>query len=235
MIPPVRRVTATSSRGLLGVADFWSYRELLYFLTWRDVRVRYTQAVLGVAWAVLQPLTLMILFTIFFGCVAGLSSDGIPYPVFACGALVPWQLFSSSVANANESVVANERIITRIYFPRVLLPIASVLTALRQEKTVLDAESAGSSRIGSAFATVSADTAYSSPQKHALPHRIGRRHRRNRERELARDKTIGVRNCEQSVFTVRALRAHHLGAWSYRALATRVIVAREVVCKTVPK
>lgn len=107
MIPPVRRVTATSSRGLLGVADLRSYRELFYFLTWRDVRVRYTQAVLGVAWAVLQPLTLMILFTIFFGCVMGLSSDGIPYPVFACGALVPWQLFSSSVANANESVVAN--------------------------------------------------------------------------------------------------------------------------------
>lgn len=130
MTPPVRRITATSSRGLLGVADLWSYRELLYFLIWRDVRVRYTQAVLGVAWAVLQPLTLMILFTIVFGRVMGVPSDGIPYPLFACGALVPWQLFSSSVASSNESVVANERIITRIYFPRVLLPVASVLTAL---------------------------------------------------------------------------------------------------------
>lgn len=130
MTTKVRRVGPSSDRGLFGIADLWPHRELLYFLAWRDMRVRYSQAFLGVLWAVLQPLVLMALFTFVFGRVARLDSDGLPYPLFALAALVPWQLFSSSVANATESIVSNERVVTKIYFPRVLLPFASVLAAL---------------------------------------------------------------------------------------------------------
>lgn len=125
----IRRITATGGRGLLGLGAIWQYRELLYLLTWRDIKVRYTQAVLGIAWALLQPLTLILFFTLFFSRIPGVGSDNIPYPLFACCGLVPWQLFSSSVTSSNESVVANERIITKVYFPRVLLPLAAVLTA----------------------------------------------------------------------------------------------------------
>lgn len=130
MTTRVRRIGPSSERGLLGVSDLWPRRELLYFLAWRDMRVRYSQAFLGVLWAVLQPLVLMALFTLVFGRVARLHSDGLPYSLFALAALVPWQLFSSSVANATESIVSNERIVTKIYFPRVLLPFASVFAAL---------------------------------------------------------------------------------------------------------
>lgn len=130
MTTSVRRIGPSSERGILGISDLWPRRELLYFLAWRDMRVRYSQTFLGIVWAVLQPLVLMILFTLFFGRVAGLDSDGLPYSIFALAALVPWQLFTSSVANATESIVSNERIVTKIYFPRVLLPIASVLAAL---------------------------------------------------------------------------------------------------------
>lgn len=130
MTTRVRRIGPSSDRGLLGLSDIWPRRELLYFLAWRDMRVRYSQAFLGVLWAVLQPLVLMALFTLVFGRFARLDSDGLPYSLFALAALVPWQLFSSSVANATESVVSNERIVTKIYFPRVLLPFASVLAAL---------------------------------------------------------------------------------------------------------
>jgi lipopolysaccharide transport system permease protein len=112
-----------------GLREVWEYRELLYLLTWRDVRVRYTQTFLGAAWAVLQPVALMLLFTAFFGRVAKLDSNGIPYFLFAYAALVPWQLFATSVASSTESIVANERVITKVYFPRVLLPLSAVLAA----------------------------------------------------------------------------------------------------------
>lgn len=127
---PVRRIGPSSEQPLLGLAGAWSRRELLYFLAWRDVRIRYSQTVLGVLWAVLQPLVLMGLFTLFFGRIARVQSDGLPYSLFALAALVPWQLFSSAVANATESVVSSERMVTKIYFPRILLPFASVLAAL---------------------------------------------------------------------------------------------------------
>jgi lipopolysaccharide transport system permease protein len=110
--------------------DLWEYRELLYFLTWRDIKVRYKQTALGVAWVVLQPLFLMLLFTLFFGRLLRVPSDGIPYSIFAYAALLPWQLFSRALNEASMSLVANERIITKIYFPRILVPVSAVLSGL---------------------------------------------------------------------------------------------------------
>ncbi len=106
--------------------ELWEYRELLYFLVWREVKIRYKQAVLGVAWAVLQPLLTMVVFSVVFGRFAGLPSDGLPYPVFAYCALLPWQLFTFSLTESSNSVVANQRLITKVYFPRVMMPIAAV-------------------------------------------------------------------------------------------------------------
>ena len=128
MTSEVRHITP-GARQLTGISDIWRYRELLYFLTWRDVKVRYTQTLLGVAWALLQPLTLIALFTLFFSRLVKGDISGVPYPVFACAGIVPWQLFASSVSASNESVVANEKLITRIYFPRMLLPVAAVAAA----------------------------------------------------------------------------------------------------------
>ncbi len=113
-----------------GLGELWHFRELVYFLAWRDVKVRYKQTVLGVAWALLQPLLNMVVFSIFFGRLAGVPSDGLPYPLFVLTALVLWQIFSYSLTEASASVVANERLITRVYFPRLAIPIAAVLSAL---------------------------------------------------------------------------------------------------------
>lgn len=110
--------------------ELWKYRELLYFLAWRDVKVRYRQALLGVAWAVIQPLFAMIIFTLFFGRLAGMPSDGIPYPLFSFCALVPWTYFSSTLAQAGNSLLSNSNLITKVYFPRVLLPTASAVSGL---------------------------------------------------------------------------------------------------------
>jgi lipopolysaccharide transport system permease protein len=110
--------------------DLWEYRELLYFLTWRDVKVRYKQTALGLAWVVLQPLFLMLIFTLFFGRLLQVPSDGVPYSIFTYTALLPWQLFSRALNEASVSLVANERIITKIYFPRVLVPLSAVLSNL---------------------------------------------------------------------------------------------------------
>jgi lipopolysaccharide transport system permease protein len=126
----VRRISARRNGPTAGLREIWEYRELLYLLTWRDIRVRYTQTVLGATWAVLQPVALMLLFTVFLGRVAKLDSNGLPYYLFAYAALVPWQLFASAVAGSTESIVSNERVITKVYFPRVLLPLAAVLAAL---------------------------------------------------------------------------------------------------------
>ncbi len=106
--------------------ELWEYRELLYFLTWRDIKIRYKQAALGVAWAVLQPLFTMIVFSVFFGAFAHLPSDGIPYPVFTYVALLPWQLFSGSLSRAGTSLVANRSLLTKVYFPRLVIPLSSV-------------------------------------------------------------------------------------------------------------
>ena len=106
------------------------YRELIYFLTWRDLKVRYKQTILGVAWAVIQPVMTMVVFSVFFGGLAKVPSDGIPYPLFSLAGLMPWQLFENSMRNASKSLVANRNMITKIYFPRVILPLSSILASL---------------------------------------------------------------------------------------------------------
>ena len=120
------------SRGwaALDLADLWQYRELIYFLTWRDIKVRYKQTVLGGAWAILQPFLTMVVFSVFFGRLAGIPSDGLPYPIFAYCALLPWQLFAHALTESSNSLVANERLITKVYFPRLVVPISAVLAGL---------------------------------------------------------------------------------------------------------
>jgi len=114
----------------INLRDLWEYRELLYFLTWRDIKVRYKQTALGVIWVVLQPLFLMLIFTVFLGRLVGIPSDGIPYSLFTYTALLPWQLFSRALNEASVSLVVNERIITKTYFPRIFVPISAVLSSL---------------------------------------------------------------------------------------------------------
>jgi homopolymeric O-antigen transport system permease protein len=110
----------------LRLGDLWQYRELLYFLTWRDVKVRYKQTLLGATWAILQPLMTMLIFTLLFGQLAGIKSDGIPYPIFAFGGLLIWTFFSNSVTNSGNSLVGSANLITKIYFPRMIIPAAAV-------------------------------------------------------------------------------------------------------------
>lgn len=108
----------------------WKYRELLYFLSWRDVMVRYKQTLLGVTWALIQPLATMVIFTLFFGRLAKVPSDGIPYPLFAFAGLLPWTFFSNAVTTSSTSLVGNSNLITKVYFPRVLVPGAAVCASL---------------------------------------------------------------------------------------------------------
>jgi lipopolysaccharide transport system permease protein len=110
----------------LKLGELWHYRELLYILAWRDVMVRYKQALLGVAWAVLQPLVMMGIFTLLFSRIANVPTEGVPYPVFAFAALVPWTMFSSSVAASSASLVGNQNLVSKIYFPRLVIPAAAV-------------------------------------------------------------------------------------------------------------
>jgi lipopolysaccharide transport system permease protein len=114
----------------LELRELWEYRELLYFFIWRNIKIRYKQTVLGGAWAVIQPFLTMIVFSIFFGRLAGISSEGVPYPVFVYTALVPWTFFANSLSQASNSLLENERMITKIYFPRLLLPMATVFSGL---------------------------------------------------------------------------------------------------------
>ena len=128
----VRHTRIEPSKGWtsLGLKDLWQYRELLFFLTWRDIKVRYKQTALGAAWAVIQPLFTMLVFTLFFGRLARVPSDGFPYPLFSYAALLPWQLFAYALTESSNSVVANERLITKVYFPRLVVPLASILAGL---------------------------------------------------------------------------------------------------------
>jgi lipopolysaccharide transport system permease protein len=112
------------------ISEFWHYRELLYFLAWREVKVRYKQAALGAAWAIIQPLFTMIIFTLFFGRLAGLPSEDIPYPLFSFCALVPWTYFAGTLGLAGNSLVSNANLVTKVYFPRVLLPAATVISGM---------------------------------------------------------------------------------------------------------
>jgi lipopolysaccharide transport system permease protein len=120
------------SRGwaALRLADVWAYRELLYFLIWRDIKVRYKQTVLGAGWAILQPFFTMVIFSIFFGRLAQMPSDGVPYPIFAYAALVPWTFFANGLTQAVNSVVGGSSLIKKVYFPRIILPIAAVLAGV---------------------------------------------------------------------------------------------------------
>ncbi|MDZ4817764.1 MAG: ABC transporter permease [Planctomycetota bacterium] len=115
---------------VIDFAELKKYRELLYFLVWRDVKVRYKQTVLGAAWAILQPLATMVVFSLFFGRLAELGSEGIPYPLFVFGAILPWLFFSNSIAQAGNSVVNSQNLVTKVYFPRLFIPVSSVVAGL---------------------------------------------------------------------------------------------------------
>jgi len=127
-----RTITIKPSKGwaALNLRDLWNYRELIFFFTWRDLKVRYKQTLLGAAWAILQPFLTMIVFSIFFGGLAKVPSDGVPYPIFSYAALLPWTLFSKALQDASRSLVSSANIISKVYFPRLILPLSSTLAGL---------------------------------------------------------------------------------------------------------
>ncbi|MBN1264764.1 MAG: ABC transporter permease [Anaerolineales bacterium] len=114
----------------INLKELWRYRELVYFLIWRDVKVRYKQTLLGAAWAIIQPLMTMIVFSIFFGSLAKIPTDGIPYPIFSYTALLPWQLFETGISKSGSSLVSGRGLLTKVYFPRLAIPLAPVIAAL---------------------------------------------------------------------------------------------------------
>ncbi|MFL6198019.1 MAG: ABC transporter permease [Thermoanaerobaculia bacterium] len=127
---PVTRIRPSRGWVALGLRELWEYRELLWFLVWRDVKVRYKQTVLGAGWAILQPVATMIVFSLFFGRLARMPSDGLPYPVFSFAGLVPWTFFSQGLSQSANSLVGSHNLITKVYFPRLAIPIATVLAGL---------------------------------------------------------------------------------------------------------
>lgn len=131
-LPEKPVVVIEPSRGWIPIdlRDLWHYRDLFYILMMRDIKVRYKQTVLGAAWAIIQPLFTMLIFTIFFGTLAGLGSDGLPYPIFAYAGLLPWTFFANAVTNSGNSLVGNSNLITKVYFPRMVIPIATVAAGL---------------------------------------------------------------------------------------------------------
>lgn len=128
--PPQTIIDAESKPKLLNISALWQFRELMLFLAWRDVTIRYKQTLLGASWAILQPLLSMLIFTLIFGMFAKIPSDGYPYAIFNYTALLPWQYFASAVTQCAQSLVQNERLITKVYFPRLIIPISSVLPGL---------------------------------------------------------------------------------------------------------
>lgn len=127
---PVLRIEPSRSWLSFGLDELWEYRELLYFLIWRDVKVKYKQTVIGAAWVIIQPLSTMIIFTVVFGHFANMPSDGLPYPVFAYAALLPWNYFASSLNKSVTSLVGNAHLITKVFFPRLLLPVSAVVSGI---------------------------------------------------------------------------------------------------------
>jgi lipopolysaccharide transport system permease protein len=127
---PITIIEPSWGWGGLKWRELWEYRELLYFLVWRDIKVRYKQTALGAAWAVIQPFSTMVVFTIFFGRLAKVPSDGIPYPIFSYTALIPWMFFANGLSQASNSLVGNANLITKVYFPRLVAPLSSVLSNL---------------------------------------------------------------------------------------------------------
>jgi lipopolysaccharide transport system permease protein len=124
----ITRIAPTKGWVGLKLGELWDYRELLYFLIWRDVKVRYKQTALGAAWAVIQPFMTMVVFSVFFGQLARMPSDGLPYPLFTFSALVPWTFFANGIGKASTSVVGNANLVKKVYFPRLAIPIANVLS-----------------------------------------------------------------------------------------------------------
>ncbi len=127
---PVVRISARRKWLALDLRELWAYRELLYFFVWRDIKVRYKQTVIGAAWAIFQPVLTMLVFSLFFGKLAKIPSQGLPYPVFYYCALLPWTYFAAALQASTNVVVEQQRVITKVYFPRVVLPISSVLSGL---------------------------------------------------------------------------------------------------------
>jgi lipopolysaccharide transport system permease protein len=129
-VGPVTEIFPSHGWVSLRLRELWAYRELLYFLTWRDIKVRYKQTVLGAAWAILQPFLTMVVFSLFFGNLAKMPSDNIPYPIFSYSGLVPWTFFAYGLAQSSNSLVGNASLIKKVFFPRLVVPIASVFSGL---------------------------------------------------------------------------------------------------------
>jgi lipopolysaccharide transport system permease protein len=127
---PMIRIEPSRGWVSLRLHELWAYRELLYFLTWRDIKVRYKQTALGAGWAILQPFLTMVVFSIFFGRLAKIPTDGLPYPIFSYAALVPWTFFAQGLGHAANSLVGSSNLIKKIYFPRLVVPIAGVISGL---------------------------------------------------------------------------------------------------------
>src|SRR5579863_3143907 len=127
---PVFRIDARRGWLALDLRELWAYRELLYFFVWRDIKVRYKQTVIGAAWAILQPVLTMLVFSLFFGKLAKIPSQGLPYPIFYYCALLPWTYFATAMQSATSIVVDQQHVITKVYFPRVVLPFAAVISGL---------------------------------------------------------------------------------------------------------
>lgn len=127
---PLLRISPPGGWFDVNLREVWEYRELLYFFVWRDIKIRYKQTVIGAAWAVIQPVMTMLVFSLFFGVLARVPSDGLPYPVFYYCALLPWTYFAGALQNAANTVVEQQRVITKVYFPRIILPLAAVVSGL---------------------------------------------------------------------------------------------------------
>jgi len=125
---PVIVIRPSQGWASLKLQELWEYKDLLYFLTWRDIKVRYKQTVLGASWAIIQPLFTMVVFSLFFGKLAKIPSDGVPYPIFAFAALVPWTFFANGLSQSSNSLVGSSHLITKVYFPRLVIPISSVIS-----------------------------------------------------------------------------------------------------------
>ncbi len=131
-MPDIPERIIRPQRGLIGIDfhELWRYRELFFFLAWRDILIRYKQTLLGVIWAILQPLGNVVVFTVIFGKVAKLSSNGVPYPLITLAALIPWQLFANATSQSTNAVVGSAHVISKVYFPRLILPLSSTLSAV---------------------------------------------------------------------------------------------------------
>ncbi|MGH7829436.1 MAG: ABC transporter permease, partial [Candidatus Binatia bacterium] len=127
---PVVRIEPSHGRVLLRLNEVWAYRELMFFLIWRDIKVRYKQTLLGASWAIIQPLFTMIVFSVIFGRIAKIPSDGVPYPIFSYAALLPWHFFAHGLQHSATSLVGSANMLKKVYFPRLIIPISAVVSGL---------------------------------------------------------------------------------------------------------